>query len=97
LRFAEIAKAYELMPDGFWALLSIVIAFYFGGRMQVKRQDMAVKGGALAVARDVLAIRQTRHELAESSQEAVGTVSDEPRGRPNRVIETWRQLQLSSP
>ena len=47
LRFAQVARAYELMPDGFWALLSIIVAFYFGGRMRLKRQDMAVKGGAL--------------------------------------------------
>lgn len=93
LRFAQIAKAYELMPDGFWALLSIVIAFYFGGRMQLKRQDMAVRGGALAVARDVLAIGSARRELEEPSQDAVGMAPDG--GRPNRVIETWRQLQLS--
>ena len=50
LRFAQVARAYELMPDGFWALLSIIVAFYFGGRMRLKRQDMAVKGGALEVA-----------------------------------------------
>ena len=46
VRFLEIAKIYALMPDGFWALLSVVVAFYFGGRMQLKRQDMTVKGGA---------------------------------------------------
>ena len=48
VRFLEIARAYQMMPDGFWALLSVIIAFYFGGRMQLKRQDMTVKGGALA-------------------------------------------------
>ncbi|MEJ2037997.1 MAG: 3TM-type holin [Desulfosarcinaceae bacterium] len=37
--FLEIAKAYELMPAGYWALLSIIIGFYFGGRMQLKSQD----------------------------------------------------------
>ncbi|NJO37608.1 MAG: hypothetical protein HC871_08290 [Rhizobiales bacterium] len=30
VRFLAIAEAYQLMPDGFWALLSIIIAFYFG-------------------------------------------------------------------
>ena len=58
LRFAQVARSYELMPDGFWALLSIIVAFYFGGRMRLKRQDMAVKGGALAVAQEVLAIQR---------------------------------------
>ncbi|HEX2480144.1 MAG TPA: 3TM-type holin, partial [Geminicoccaceae bacterium] len=53
LRFAQIARAYELMPDGFWALLSIIVAFYFGGRMQLKRQDLAIRGGALEVVREL--------------------------------------------
>lgn len=104
LRFAEIAKAYELMPDGFWALLSIVIAFYFGGRMQVKRQDMAVKGGALAVARDVLAIRRARAAEEASRAETiapagdVATAPDRDHDREptaNRVVTAWRQRQLS--
>jgi hypothetical protein len=43
VRFLEIAQAYQMMPDGFWALLGVIIAFYFGGRMQLKGQDMAVK------------------------------------------------------
>jgi hypothetical protein len=62
VRFAQIARAYELMPDGFWALLSIIVAFYFGGRMQLKRQDLAIRGGALEVAREVLALQQARRE-----------------------------------
>jgi hypothetical protein len=33
VRFLEIARAYQMMPDGFWALLGVIIAFYFGGRM----------------------------------------------------------------
>ena len=48
VRFLEVAKVYEIMPDGFWALLSVIVAFYFGGRMQLKRQDMAVNGRRLA-------------------------------------------------
>jgi hypothetical protein len=67
LRFAQVAHAYELMPDGFWALLSIIVAFYFGGRMRLKRQDMAVKGGALAVAQEVLAIRRAAREQDQAS------------------------------
>ena len=101
LRFAQIARAYELMPDGFWALLSIIVAFYFGGRMQLKRQDMAIKGGALAVAREVMALQRAAraHEPAERAKpvpdfdgHAVPTQSassDSTRG--NRVIEAWKR------
>ena len=62
LRFAQVARAYELMPDGFWALLSIIVAFYFGGRMRLKRQDMAVKGGALEAAEELLAMQRAARE-----------------------------------
>ena len=62
LRFAQVARAYELMPDGFWALLSIIVAFYFGGRMRLKRQDMAVKGGALKAAEELLAMQRAARE-----------------------------------
>jgi hypothetical protein len=97
LRFAQIARAYELMPDGFWALLSIIVAFYFGGRMQLKRQDMAIKDGALAVAREVLAIERAKRE----HDEAAYPPADEPATPPlargqgaNRVIEAWKRQRL---
>jgi Holin of 3TMs, for gene-transfer release len=71
LRFAQIARAYELMPEGFWALLSIIVAFYFGGRMQLKRQDMAIRGGALEVVRELLALqRAARAQDAQRAQPA---------------------------
>ena len=66
LRFAQVARAYELMPDGFWALLSIIVAFYFGGRMQLKRQDMAIRGGALEFARELLALQRAAREHDEA-------------------------------
>jgi hypothetical protein len=96
LRFAQIARAYELMPDGFWALLSIIVAFYFGGRMQLKRQDMAIKGGALEVAREVLALQQAARERnqAQRAEPAYGDAGPEPAGPSNRVIEAWKRHRL---
>jgi hypothetical protein len=100
-RFAEIARAYEQMPDGFWALLSVVVAFYFGGRMQLKRQDMALRGGALEVAREVLALQRAAraHEGAQAAGPACGDVPGERAGQhSNRVIEAWkRQRALAAP
>ena len=95
LRFAQIARAYELMPDGFWALLSIIVAFYFGGRMQLKRQDMAIKDGALAVAREVLAVQQAKREHDEAARAAAPAEAALDRdGRANRVIEAWKRRRL---
>ncbi|HEY6896249.1 MAG TPA: 3TM-type holin, partial [Rhodocyclaceae bacterium] len=37
--FARVTLALSTIPNGYWALLSVVIGFYFGGRMQIKSQD----------------------------------------------------------
>jgi hypothetical protein len=90
--FLEVAKIYALMPDGFWALLSVVVAFYFGGRMQLKRQDMAVKGGAIMVARDVMAQRTAAREAA--ARPALPPAVAPPPGA-NRVVEEWHRHQAA--
>ena len=99
LRFAQIARAYELMPEGFWALLSIIVAFYFGGRMQLKRQDMAIRGGALAVAQEVLAIQRAAREHNETpgAEPAAEEPPTEPSGHPNGVIEAWQRQRAFVP
>ena len=96
LRFAQIARAYELMPDGFWALLSIIVAFYFGGRMQLKRQDMAVKGSALEVARELLAMQRAAREQDEAARAPLPQAGPpiESETRANRVIEAWQRHRL---
>jgi hypothetical protein len=106
VRFLEIARAYQMMPDGFWALLSVVIAFYFGGRMQLKRQDMTVKGGAVRAARQIMALRREEQALREPASEAFAAAPPEvpPPSLPtpivasgsNRVIEAWRQRQMAT-
>ncbi len=101
VRFLEIARAYQIMPDGFWALLSIIIAFYFGGRMQLTRQQMKIKGGAIEAAKEIVKVRKAFRELSEEEQprserlyrEAVEVI--EPTGRNNRVVEAWLQRQKS--
>jgi hypothetical protein len=77
-RFLEIAQAYQIMPDGFWALLGVIIAFYFGGRMQLKGQDMAVKGGALALARDLMRLRGTEQQSSQPAVQPPGQSATQP-------------------
>jgi Holin of 3TMs, for gene-transfer release len=93
VRFLEIAQAYQMMPDGFWALLSVIIAFYFGGRMQLKGQDMAVKGGALAVAREILALRRTERQLDQPASQPPAVAGATDTTGTNRVVEEWRRRQ----
>ncbi|MEM8951138.1 MAG: 3TM-type holin [Pseudomonadota bacterium] len=95
IRFLEIARAYQIMPEGFWALLSIIIAFYFGGRMQVTRQQMTIAGGALDAAKEIVRVRKAFRGLVEEDepaservyQEALTTA--EPDKRANRVVAAW--------
>jgi hypothetical protein len=99
LRFLEIARAYQIMPDGFWALLSIIIAFYFGGRMQVTRQQMAIAGGALDAAKEIVKVRKAFRELAEEDEPVTEKVfreaerAAEPDQRSNRVVAAWLKRQ----
>jgi len=73
-QFIHIAQAYSIMPDGFWALLSIIIAFYFGGRMQVTRKQMVLEAQMVETAKQI---------VAEKPKPA-------PKKRVNRVVEKWR-------
>lgn len=99
VRFLQIAQAYQVMPDGFWALLSIIIAFYFGGRMQLKRQQMQIAGGALETAREIVGVRKAMRTLTEEEeprterlyQRAVEAAGPGP--RTNRVVEAWLEQQ----
>jgi hypothetical protein len=95
IRFLEIARAYQIMPDGFWALLSIIIAFYFGGRMQVTRQQMTITGGALDAARDIVKVRKAFRELAEEDEPVTEKVYRQaettaaPDQQSNRIVAAW--------
>ncbi len=101
IRFLEIARAYQIMPEGFWALLSIIIAFYFGGRMQVTRQQMTITGGALDAAKEIVRVRKAFREIAEEDQPATELAyqeaarTAEPDRRANRVVSAWLKRQDS--
>lgn len=102
IRFLEIAQAYQIMPDGFWALLSIIIAFYFGGRMQVTRQQMTVKGGALDAAKEIVEVRKAFRELATEDeprtekiyQQAVRAAGSSQSA--NYVIDSWLRRRVKT-
>ena len=91
MRFLQIATAYEMMPDGFWALLSIIIAFYFGGRLQIKNQDMAVKSGTLAAARQIAAARRELNALDQDDEPPLVAGRSQSGPAPNRVVQAWRR------
>ncbi|MFT5880189.1 MAG: hypothetical protein ACI86X_001316 [Moritella sp.] len=93
-RFIEIAKAYDLMPPGYWALLSVIIGFYFGGRMQLKSQDFTIKKDAVTAAKELIQIKKEFRQLdddLESTESKIYDVAKVESTKPikNKVIEQW--------
>lgn len=57
-RFMLIAASYEMVPPGYWALLSVIVGFYFGGRMQLKKADMSLRVDQVKAAKELVAMRE---------------------------------------
>ena len=99
VRFLEIAKAYELMPPGYWALLSIIIGFYFGGRMQLKAQDMTVRKDAVKAAQELVAMKKTFRQLdtetesKESKMFEAAVSGGTVQAPQNKVVAEWLKNQ----
>lgn len=99
-RFLLIAKAYELMPSGYWALLTVIIGFYFGGRMQLKSQDMAVKKDAVQAAKELVAMRKEFRKLDEEEESSASKIYDVAMNNgatkiTNNVIKRWLEGKVS--
>jgi hypothetical protein len=94
-KFLEIAKAYELMPPGYWALISVIVGFYFGGRMQLKSQDMTIRKDALKAAKELTAMKKEFRELdidsdtPESKIYEAATMADHSKKISNKVVAEW--------
>ena len=100
-RVTAVAKAYEVIPTGFWALLSIIVGFYFGGRMQLKAQDFHIKGSAVAAARDLVKTKKRFREFVTSDDTPeelqFRAAADRQGGRlPNETAVRWRRAHPSA-
>lgn len=92
--FTKIAEAYKIVPDGYWALLSVIIGFYFGGRMQLKSQDMTMKKSQVQAAKELIEKREEFRKLdseEESSAAKIFTAAVSSGFKPpeNRVVKDW--------
>lgn len=92
VRMLKISESYEAMPAGFWGLMTVIIGFYFGGRMQLKSQDFAVRGGALAAAKEMVETRKQFRELAADDEDQAPGV--EVAGE-NSVVKKWLERQAA--
>jgi hypothetical protein len=93
-KFLEIAKAYELMPPGYWALVSVIIGFYFGGRMQLKAQDMTLKKDAVTAAKDLVSMKKAFRELETEEESTASKIFDQAlasgkAAMENKVVSAW--------
>ncbi len=96
-RFLLIAKAYEAMPTGYWALLSVIIGFYFGGRMQVKQADMVLKHNHLQAAKELVAMRKEFRAFRDEEEKETdvnyeNAMSGGVAKPVNTVIKAWRDM-----
>ncbi|NMT64978.1 3TM-type holin [Marinobacter orientalis] len=97
-KFLLIAESYSLMPTGYWALLSVIIGFYFGGRMQLKSQDMAVRKDAVQAAKNLVVMRKEFRQLDEQNDSKESKIFEaavaEQGTRPsNKVVAEWLAMK----
>ena len=93
-KFAKISAAYALVPNGYWALLSVIVGFYFGGRMQLKSQEMVMHEKTIQASKELVRNRREFRELPdpeESQQEvqfqsAIAQGAKPPR---NQIVREW--------
>ncbi|MDH5393806.1 MAG: holin family protein [Gammaproteobacteria bacterium] len=93
-RFMLIAQAYELVPSGYWALLSVIVGFYFGGRMQLKAQDMTLKKAAVESFKDLVKSKKEFRKLNDEDESVQSKIydtatQDKSKKIKNKVIDKW--------
>lgn len=66
---AEITLAMSAIPNGYWTLLSVIVAFYFGGRMQLKSQQFKFQQSQVAAVKALIATRNEFRQLAMDDDE----------------------------
>lgn len=75
-QFALIGTAMGSIPNGYWALLSVVIGFYFGGRMQLKSQDFQFQQSQVDAVRQLIEAKQQFRKLEMDKDEPDKLVGD---------------------
>ncbi|MFL0808783.1 MAG: holin family protein [Agarilytica sp.] len=96
--FTEIAMAYKVIPNGYWALLSVIIGFYFGGRMQLKQADFDVQKQHVDAAKQLMTMRREFREFQNeedkpSEADYTDAVKKGHSRMENKVVSNWRASQ----
>lgn len=101
-QFTVIGTAMGAIPNGYWALLSIVIGFYFGGRMQLKSQDFQFQQSQLEAVRQLVETRKEFRKLEMDKDEPDKLAGDriakddritqDRNARRNKVVEAFLKI-----
>lgn len=75
--FAKITLALSSVPNGYWALLSVIIGFYFGGRMQLKSQDFQFRQSQAHAVKALIETKKEFRKLEMDTDEPDREIGDE--------------------
>ncbi|HEY6897445.1 MAG TPA: 3TM-type holin, partial [Rhodocyclaceae bacterium] len=67
--FARVTLALSSIPNGYWALLSVIIGFYFGGRMQIKSQDFEFRQSQVDAVKALIETKKEFRQLEMDNDE----------------------------
>lgn len=97
----EMAVAFAslaLLPAGYWAIVGVIISFYYGGRMQIKSQEFerSVQSAVARAPQVIENIERLRDHLSPGEASDVGSdvareISDKLAVDDNPAIRDWLQ------
>lgn len=95
-RFLLVAKAYEVIPTGYWGLLSVIVGFYFGGRMQLKQAEMKLSSDHVKAAKELVNMRQAFKESRDIENQKTdmdydNAIKNGVKKPANPVIKAWQE------
>ena len=86
---SAVFLAWAVLPAGFWVMYSGILAFYFGGRMQVKAQDFKAQLSAVATRAPAI-IAQIRELQSDSPNVASDDTDLEAGAGDNPAVNDWK-------
>jgi hypothetical protein len=100
LWFAERMQGLALVPDPLWWLAGTIVAFYFGGRFQIKsqqfRQSLAASTAMVPKVRETIErIRGLRHDSPGAADTGTDTALAQAAIAPtdNPAVDAWRETK----
>lgn len=99
----SVFTAWSIIPPAVWALITVVVTFFFGGRMQAQdlnfNRDMAATAAALPTVlgqlREIRELTAETPQVAATGGDAAATI-DTVRPEDNPALSAWRTQEAAS-